>query len=267
MVRGCLAPDGVVRAGCDLFVRTKVDRDIDIRDYRRVAPGTTVIDCSREDCVRNLSNDRCQYYVRSAACFFHPDGLPPRCIAARSDAEIMRECLVPECRAFEVAADLAPVEGRSLYPRVTFPNDSQSYPERIPVGFFRVGARGGSASGLSAEAAAGCGHTGDTQVLSANAGTAIERAFARLQPTLTYDDVQVACDHAVVRLCTTGDAPAVCFSVRLDPWSPGCAEPAGGFCVTFLDGSPTASAAARVLAELRAVDRTALWSDPTRAGQ
>jgi len=277
MVRAHLARGGAVGTGCDLFVRTKVDRDVDIRDYRRVAPGTTIVDCSAEDCVRSLANDRCQYYMRSAACFFHPDGLPPRCVGARSDEDIVRECLVPACRAFESAADLSPIDVRSLNPLVTFPHDSPSYPDRIPVALFRALARGEppvrhpeatsvAATGAPRSGGGGCGNTGDALVLSASAAAAIEQAFARMQPALRYDDIHIECDHVIARLCAVTDPTSVCFSARLDPPSDGCLQAAGPFCVTFLDGAPTATAAAALIAGLQTVDRAALWSKPTANG-
>jgi hypothetical protein len=283
MLRRTLARDGTVDTSCDLIVRTRVEKDAEIRDFRRVVPGIHVIDCSVDDCVHSLNSDRCQYYFRSAACFFHPEGLSEPCAKASSDDVTRGECLMPECAALESAAELTPIALASLHPWISFPREAWNYPSQIPIGLFRV-----ASSSMQIRPVVGSagsqeekpdtpqareptkiqfqGHPPDLHtdnacslILPETAAGPIEEAFARMGPSLHYESISIEEDHVVARLCPASGEPSRCFGLRLDPPHAGCESLYGPFCATFPDG-PQPAAASTIEVGLRSLRGIPLWS-------
>ncbi len=135
LVRRHLAPGGVPAADCTLMTLSAiVPQDIDIHDFGQVVPGVRILDCRRADCVAALSRGGCFYYVRSAAAYFHPAGVPASCAAVGASLA----CLNEPSASFEKSVELQPVDLRTIDLLHTFPDRWQNYPARAEVGLFRV---------------------------------------------------------------------------------------------------------------------------------
>jgi len=120
---------------CGLLTFNRVPgADVDIHDFRQILPELNVIDCLSDDCTSALGAGGCFYYFRSAACYFHPDGVPPACAAGRRPAG----CLSEPSATFERSVTLEPIEVRTIALWDTFPDRRASYPDRAEVGLFRV---------------------------------------------------------------------------------------------------------------------------------
>src|SRR5439155_192680 len=77
LVRRHLGPAGGVPNDCALMTFSSlIHMDLDLKSFEQVVPDRTVIDCGRADCVSQLRDGRCYYYVRSAASYFHENGIP-----------------------------------------------------------------------------------------------------------------------------------------------------------------------------------------------
>jgi hypothetical protein len=131
IVRSNLVPNGVPPTDCSLLTFTSLlSQDADLHDFGQVVPGMRTVDCVHRDCVREVAESRCAYYVRSAACFFRKRG-PETCVG---------ECGVTgPCAAFESAVETEPVDVRDVDLDRTFP--ATNYPRSALVGLFRVRAK------------------------------------------------------------------------------------------------------------------------------
>lgn len=140
LVRSRLVPGGIPETECSLFT-LNVDfvGDIDMHDFRQVARGVDVLDCRREDCLGALARGGCFYYVRSAACYYHVDGVPPECVYTGMTADGDRvACLNPTSRAFEQALQLEPVEVRTINIAESFQDRIRYSPITAEIALFRV---------------------------------------------------------------------------------------------------------------------------------
>jgi hypothetical protein len=145
LVRSHLAPGGVAATECALMTfNANFVGDIDLHDFGQVVPGVRILDCRRVDCPGALSNGGCVYYVRSAACYYHPDGIPPVCAGA--GARDVRVCMHDVCASFERAVALEAVDVRMIDLLDVVPT-ARHYPDRAEVGLFRVRAKGAAMSG------------------------------------------------------------------------------------------------------------------------
>ena len=116
------------------------------QSFEQVVPDRTVIDCGRADCVSQLRDGRCYYYVRSAASYFHENGIPPACAAADANgtAADTDACLNPPTIAFEESVQLDVVEKRPIDLDRTFPDagvPARRYPRNAAAGLFHVRAK------------------------------------------------------------------------------------------------------------------------------
>jgi hypothetical protein len=124
--------------GCGLFV-LQAREDEDIHNFHDVVPNMIVVDCRVRDCSAAVSNDRCWYYLRSAAAYFHDAGLPATCSAPGGAAGADRTgCLNEPAASFEKSVRLEAVEVRLIDVGGTFPDLTPRYPERMEIGLFRV---------------------------------------------------------------------------------------------------------------------------------
>jgi hypothetical protein len=138
LVRRHLAPAGASPRDCTLMAFPPAF-DYDIHDFAQVVPEMRVLDCREADCRAASSTAGCFYYVRSAACYFHPGGVPPACSAARTTEAADRfACLNEASASFERSVDLEPIEVRTIALRDTFADFVPNYPERAEIGLFRV---------------------------------------------------------------------------------------------------------------------------------
>jgi hypothetical protein len=136
LVRSHLAPGGVPQAACALMTFNAIGSDIDIHDFGQVVPGVKILDCRRIDCVSELSNGGCVYYVRSAACYLNESGVPAACAEGGvTETGDRLACMNERCASFEKSVELQPVETRTIDIRNTF-NTDWRYPAE--VGLFRV---------------------------------------------------------------------------------------------------------------------------------
>lgn len=144
LVRSHLAPGGIVPSHCSLLTCNQVPgQDVDIHDFGHVVPGMNIVDCLRDDCIAAARSGGCQYYVRSAGCYFHSDGVPPTCaMDAVGDAQ---RCLIPPIAAFERSVALQPIEIRTVDLLRSFLR-SGSYPDTAQVGLFKVGVQSADTS-------------------------------------------------------------------------------------------------------------------------
>jgi hypothetical protein len=133
MVRSHVADASADACGMLTFNRVP-GADIDIHDFGQILPELNIIDCLRDDCNSALAAGGCFYYFRSAACYFHPDGVPPACVADRDPVA----CLSEPSATFERSVTLEPIEVRTIDLWDTFPDRRASYPNRAEVGLFRV---------------------------------------------------------------------------------------------------------------------------------
>jgi hypothetical protein len=137
LVRAHLAPAGAVPVDCTLLTcNWLAGHDIDLHAFAQVVPGMRVVDCRRADCAAEAAAAACAYYVRSAGCYFHPDGVPPACAAGVGDDPTA--CLDAAAAALERAVALQPVAVRAIELTETFPDRRANYPASAPVGLFRV---------------------------------------------------------------------------------------------------------------------------------
>lgn len=139
LVRRHLAPGGRPASGCTLMAfNAGPFGDIDLHDFGQVVPGVRVINCNEEDCTAKVER-KCLYYVRSAACYFHPAGLPQACAQLPVAAgEARRVCLGEPAASFEARAALEPVERRIVDLWETFGEYHGHYPRRAEIALFRV---------------------------------------------------------------------------------------------------------------------------------
>jgi hypothetical protein len=87
------------------------------------------VDCVRRDCVREVAESRCAYYIRSAACYWREAGT----------ATCGDDCGVNEpCAAFESAVEMEQIDLRSVGLVRSFPDRRANYPLTGAVGLFRV---------------------------------------------------------------------------------------------------------------------------------
>lgn len=107
----------------------------------------------------------------------------------------------------------------------------------------------------------GCGAPAGPLVLPPEAASVVTRALARMGPELRFEDGRIEYDHAVARLCSTGDEPR-CFALLLSDPSTQCDRHWGGFCVGFPDGPPDAAALGAIERGLRAETSPSVWSHP-----
>ena len=139
LVRRHLAPAGASAPDCTLMAFPP-GFDYDIHDFAQVVPDMQVLDCRQADCRAASSTAGCFYYVRSAACYFHPDGVPPACSVAGTTEQADRfVCMNEPSASFERSVELEPIEVRTIALRDTFADFVQNYPERAEIGLFRVG--------------------------------------------------------------------------------------------------------------------------------
>ena len=149
LVRRHLGPAGGVPNDCALMTFSSlIHMDLDLKSFEQVVPDRTVIDCGRADCVSQLRDGRCYYYVRSAASYFHENGIPPACAAADANgtAADTDACLNPPTIAFEESVKLDVVEKRPIDLDRTFPDGgfpARGYPRNAAAGLFRVRAKDG----------------------------------------------------------------------------------------------------------------------------
>ena len=149
LVRRHLGPAGGVPNDCALMTFSSlIHMDLDLKSFEQVVPDRTVIDCGRADCVSQLRDGRCYYYVRSAASYFHENGIPPACAAADANgtAADTDACLNPPTIAFEESVQLDVVEKRPIDLDRTFPDGgfpARGYPRNAAAGLFRVRAKDG----------------------------------------------------------------------------------------------------------------------------
>jgi len=149
LVRRHLGPAGGVPNDCALMTFSSlIHMDLDLKSFEQVVPDRTVIDCGRADCVSQLRDGRCYYYVRSAASYFHENGIPPACAAADANgtAADTDACLNPPTIAFEESVQLDVVERRPIDLDRTFPDGgfpARGYPRNAAAGLFRVRAKDG----------------------------------------------------------------------------------------------------------------------------
>lgn len=143
IVRSHLAPGGIPVESCSLMTLNAIaNEDIDIHDFRQVVPGMRILDCHARDCLAELVQGGCFYYFRSAAVYFHADGLPPACVATGQLPTGDRlGCMNEASARFERSVKLDPVHLRTIDILPTFGDRAQSYPEKGEVGLFRVRAK------------------------------------------------------------------------------------------------------------------------------
>src|SRR2546422_1688011 len=147
LVRRHLGPAGRVPNDCALMTFSSlIHMDLDLKSFEQVVPDRTVIDCGRADCVSQLRDGRCYYYVRSAASYFHENGIPPACAAADANGTTADTdaCLNPPTIAFEESVQLDVVEKRPIDLDRTFPDagfPARGYPKNAAAGLFRVRAK------------------------------------------------------------------------------------------------------------------------------
>ena len=150
LVRRHLGPAGGVPNDCALMTFSSlIHMDLDLKSFEQVVPDRTVIDCGRADCVSQLRDGRCYYYVRSAASYFHENGIPPACAAADANgtAADTDACLNPPTIAFEESVQLDVVEKRPIDLDRTFPDagfPARGYPRNAAAGLFRVRVKDGN---------------------------------------------------------------------------------------------------------------------------
>jgi hypothetical protein len=140
LIRRHLASPGNRAADCALLtLNENVALDIDLHTFRPVVPAMQTVDCHRADCVAALQAGGCYYYVRSAACYFHEQGVAPECAATGANPAGDRlPCMNHACASFERAVELEDVERRTIDILRTFPNRRTNYPQEAEVGLFRV---------------------------------------------------------------------------------------------------------------------------------
>lgn len=145
LVRDRFAPGGIAETGCTLMTfNSNVGGDADLNDFSQVVPGMRVVDCTSIDCLAELNDSGCVYYVRSAACYFRAVGVLPACaetgVAAANDRIA---CLSERSASFEKSVALQRVEVRAIDILGTFPGAPPKYPRMAEVGLFRVRRPGG----------------------------------------------------------------------------------------------------------------------------
>jgi len=142
LVRRRLAPNGVPMSECTLLAfNSNVACDADIHDFTAVVPGMKVLDCRQNDCLAALGRGGCFYYVRSVACYYHEENIPPGCSHGVTDGGDRLACLSPPIAAFEREVHLTPVEVRMIDVATTFAEIGERYPRTAEIGVFRADLR------------------------------------------------------------------------------------------------------------------------------
>jgi hypothetical protein len=134
LVRRHLAPNGESSRQSTLMT-FKPWSDFDVHDFAPVVPGITVLNCHDGGCVAAARRGS-SYYLRSAACYFHSDGVPAACKdAATAGTE---QCLNEASAGFEASVELEAIEVRGVDLWETFREFHGNYPRRADIGLFRV---------------------------------------------------------------------------------------------------------------------------------
>ena len=111
-------------------------------------------------------------------------------------------------------------------------------------------------------ATAGAQQAAPALVVPPSASGPIARAFARMEPALRVEDIEIVRDHVMARVCTAPGS-AACFSMRLDPPRAACpGTSAGPFCVSFPEAQPPAATVATITRALEPTDGTLIWAAP-----
>ncbi len=101
-------------------------------------------------------------------------------------------------------------------------------------------------------------------VLPPSAAAPIAQAFARMEPTLRTEQVEILRDHVDARVCAAAGNTTACFTVRLDAPRADCpGRTSGPFCLTFPEGPPAAAALATIEQALDPVDGSVIWASPS----
>lgn len=99
--------------------------------------------------------------------------------------------------------------------------------------------------------------------LRPDAAPAIQRLFDRMKPAVAWDDIKIARDSVVARLCPSGLPKDACFAVRLEAPGVSCkGRVVGTFCLVLPDGPPPAAQLAVVEAALTGEAGQSVWSPP-----
>jgi hypothetical protein len=139
IARTHLAPASKAADGCTLLTCNQIGEDVDIHDFGHVLPGMRVLDCRRDDCLSPVKDGGCFYYMRSAGCYFHFEGIPAPCEeSGATPAGDRIACLNAPAASVERALSLEPVEMRSIDVLATFSDRRGRYPRTAEVGLFRV---------------------------------------------------------------------------------------------------------------------------------
>jgi hypothetical protein len=140
LVRNHLAPGGVPLSACTLLtLNMDFVGDLDIHDFGQVVPGVRVLDCRRHDCLGALARGGCFYYIRSAACYYHVDGVPPECAMTGMlpDGDPL-PCLNETSRRFEQSLHLDAIETRTVDIYRSFQDRRRYSPLTAPVTLYRA---------------------------------------------------------------------------------------------------------------------------------
>jgi hypothetical protein len=147
MVRTALAPGGTPRDGCALFTYgfeppysgLPGPFDVDI-EFPSIVPGMQVFQCHDADCLGQLANLGCHYYMPSVSCYVKPPAAKPTaCALEGTDASgDVKPCLAESCASIERNMRLEAVDVRRVRVRdaLTIPPDFS--PWFAHVGLFRV---------------------------------------------------------------------------------------------------------------------------------
>lgn len=106
-------------------------------------------------------------------------------------------------------------------------------------------------------------HGAPGMVLPPSAAAPLAQAFARMEPALRAEQVEILRDHVLARVCSAAGSTTACFTIRLDAPRADCpAKTAGPFCLTFPDGPAAAATVATIEKALDPVDGSVIWASP-----
>jgi hypothetical protein len=114
MLRNNLAPGGIVKKECEL-VWVGRSMDTDIQNFADVLPGIEGIRCQERDCLADIAQGGCFYYMRGLNCFYSEEPTKLQCREhGKTSTGGYMDCIDPECVRVETSLELELVEQRTV---------------------------------------------------------------------------------------------------------------------------------------------------------